>query len=370
MSNLTSNEWVMDVYEGKKIWAFIGSYAEAGGPGLYSCAYDSATGKLTLTDQISGLQNPTYQDLDPDRKVLYTLEEEIQETGGRRGAAVSYAIDTATGRLSRINREIAVEASICHIQLDRSRSSLYVSSYHKGMLGVSPVLTDGRVGPAAQSISHSGSSLLPVQSQSRIHSVYLAPSNRFAAVCDLGLDKVFLYRVEENRLEEHTHTDIAPGSGPRHFAFHPFLPYGYVINELNATITVLAYDDATGRLNVADTVNTLPEDYHGDNSCADIHISPDGKFLYGSNRGHDSIAVYSIDQSHGRLELLEHVHTGGGHPRNFALSPDGQFLFAANRDSNNIVTFRRDAGTGRLKPTGDELHISKPVCIKFGVFHD
>lgn len=350
-----------------KILAFLGSYAESVNPGLYACWFDTETGSLEIIDQADGLQNPTFLDVDNEGSRLYAITEGTDANGQRCGAAAAFAFDPSTGALTWLNKEMTVPSTTCHITLDHTRQCIMVSSYHGGMIGLSPLLEDGRLGTTADIQQHRGSSLLPVQDRPRAHSVFMDRSNRFAVVSDLGLDRIFIYRLDTSarRLIPHGEAQVAPGSGPRHFAFHPTLPYGYVINELNATVTGFAYDEEHGKLSEIQTVSTLPEAYKGENACADIHISPDGRFLYGSNRGHDSIVVYAIDMSTGKLTLVEHASTLGGHPRNFALSPDGRFLLAANRDSNHIVTFTRDANTGKLLPTGSVLEVSKPVCIKF-----
>lgn len=351
----------------KNILAFIGSYADSNQPGLYACRFDAETGAVELIDRAEGLQNPTFLDVDAEHKKLYVITEATDADGKRVGAAAAYDIDPVTGKMSLLNMELTVPATTCHITLDRTRRCIAVSSYHGGMVGVSPLLEDGRIGAASDIRKHKGSSILPVQDRPRAHSVFIDRLNRFAGVCDLGLDRILIYKLDmdRGRLLPHGEVRVAPGSGPRHFAFHPSFSFGYVINELNATITAFSYDEEQGKLSGLQTVSTLPDSYHGENACADIHISPDGKFLYGSNRGHDSIAVYAIDPATGRLELVEHAPTLGGHPRNFAISPDGCYVLVANRDSNNIVTFARDSQTGKLHPAGSELAVSKPVCVKF-----
>ncbi|MCL6458184.1 MAG: lactonase family protein, partial [Gorillibacterium sp.] len=225
---------------------------------------------------------------------------------------------------------------------------------------------DGRLGEIKDGQQHVGSSPHPAQNQARCHSATFDANNRFAIVCDLGLDKIISYQLDTvaDKLVARSEIKLALGSGPRHFVFHPYLPFAYVINELNSTITGFSYEEESGLLTERQTISTLPASFTEDNACADIHISPDGQFLYGSNRGHDSLAVYAIDSTEGTLTLVEHAPTLGGHPRNFALSPDGRFVWVANRDSNNVVTFSRDADTGKLHPTGHELSISKPVCIQ------
>jgi 6-phosphogluconolactonase len=355
---------------GKKMLAFIGSYAESSHPGLYACSYDAETGSFRLLDQVAGLQNPTFLDVDADRRKLYAIAEGADAEGRSCGVVTAFDIEPSSGRLTLLNKENSVPAPTCHITLDHTKQCVMVSSYRGGMVGLSPVLGNGCIGTTEDIHRHKGSSILPVQDRPHAHSVFVDRGNRYAAVCDLGLDRIFLYKLDVSgrRLIPHGEVSVAPGSGPRHFAFHPSLGYGYAINELGATITAFTYDEVKGDLREIQTVSTLPESYQGEKSCADIHISPDGKFLYGSNRGHDSIVVFAIDPSTGKLELVEHTSTRGGHPRNFAISPDGRFLLVANRDSDNIVTFARDASTGKLIPTGSELKLSKPVCIKFAEF--
>lgn len=351
----------------KKILAFIGSYADSNNCGLYSCSYDTQNGSIALLDQVEGLQNPTFLAVDAKHSKLYALTVGVDSNNQHCGAAAAYDIDPATGKLSWINREMTVPAPACHITLDHSNQCLLVSSYQGGMVGLSPLLEDGRIGVTSDIKVHNGSSILPIQDRPRAHSIFVDRSNRFVGVCDLGLDRIFMYKLDIHtfRLIPHGEVHVSSGSGPRHFVLHPLLSYGYVINELNATITAFSYDEDKGKLSEIQTISTLPDAYEGENACADIHISPDGKFLYGSNRGHDSIVVYSIDQLLGTLTLVEHTSTLGGHPRNFAISPDGQFLLVANRDSNSIVTFARNVSSGKLLPNGHVLKVSKPVCIKF-----
>lgn len=352
-----------------KTLAFIGSYADSANPGVYACQYGEESGTLEILDEVSGLQNPTFLSVDKEHWKLYALAEGTDASGQRCGAASAYDIDPENGKLSLLNKEITLPATTCHIQLDHTNAVLMVSSYHGGMVGVSPVLTDGRIGANTDIQQHQGASVLPVQDRPRAHSVFLDRTNTYVGACDLGLDKIKLYKLDlpAQKLHPHGEVAVAPGSGPRHFAFHPSYKYGYVINELGSTVTAFSYDEINGVLTEIQTIATLPDDYKGENACADIHVSPDGKYLYGSNRGHDSIVVYAIDKVTGQLSLVEHAPTLGKHPRNFAISPDGAHVLVANKDSDNIVSFARDAGTGKLVPTGHVLTLSQPVCIKFAV---
>lgn len=346
---------------------YIGSYAEADTPGLYTCRFNHTAGALTIIQEESGLQNPTFLAIDPQHHRLYTIMEDVDDKGHKYGLAAAYRIDGADGQLHFLNKQRTVDAGTCHIALDQEKKWIVVSSYHGGMIGLLPLESDGRIGAVSDVQQHEGSSIKPVQSQARAHSVTFDATNRYAIACDLGADQLIVYRFDRagGKLIAHSSVKAEPGAGPRHFVFHPTLPVCYVINELNATITAYSFDSEAGVLHPMETVSTVPETYTGDNACADIHISPDSQFLYGSNRGHDSIVVFKIAATDGRLSFVEHVSSGGEHPRNFALSPDGAFVLVANRDTNNVVIFKRDAATGKLHPNGQTLAVAKPVCIKF-----
>lgn len=351
----------------KQTLAFIGSYADAKNPGVYTALFDAETGSLALTHNVTGLQNPTFLAVDAANWRLYALGEGVGAEGQKCGAASAYIIQPETGELTLLNQENTLPATTCHIQLDNLNQVVMVTSYHGGMVGLSPIIANGQLGTSADIQQHHGASLLPVQDQPRAHSVFVDRANRFIGACDLGLDKIILYKLDlaAKRLIPHGEVSVTPGSGPRHFAFHPSYKCGYVINELGSTITAFSYDEEHGKLTEIQTISTLPASYDGENGCADIHVSPDGRYLYGSNRGHDSIVVYTIDKQTGKLSFVEHAPTLGKHPRNFGISPDGRFVLVANKDSDNIVSFARDETTGKLVPTGSVLEMSQPVCIKF-----
>jgi 6-phosphogluconolactonase len=346
---------------------FIGSYANADSTGVYVCEFDRESGEIALLGSYAGLQNPTFLAVHAPTRRLYAISERIGEDGAKRGAVAAFEIGAAH-ELSLLGIQETVPAPTCHVELDRTRAALLTASYHGGMVGLNPVEPDGGVGLIADVRRHEGASVHPAQDRPRAHSMTVDRSNRFAVACDLGADKIVTYRLDlaAGALEPVSTVALSPGSGPRHFAFHPTLPIGYVINELNATIAVFAYDESTGALLTIQTVPTLPTSFEGENACADIHVSPDGRYLYGSNRGHDSIVVFRVEDG-GSLELVEHTSVAGRHPRNFALSPDpdAAYLLAANRDTNDVVVFRRDADTGRLGEPVSRFEVSKPVCIKF-----
>jgi 6-phosphogluconolactonase len=244
-----------------------------------------------------------------------------------------------------------------------------VANYGGGSVSVLPIQSDGRLGPATGFVQHEGSSVNPRrQERPHAHSMNLDAANRFAFAADLGLDKVLVYRFDANRgtivPNDPPAATVAPGSGPRHFAFHPRGRNAYVINEMTSTVTAFRYDAGRGRLTELHTISTLPQGFTGNNSTAEVQVHPSGRFLYGSNRGHDSIAIFSIDSDTGRLTQVGHQPTGGRTPRNFGIDPTGVYLLAANQESSTVTVFRIDPRTGRLTPTGQTVNVPVPVCVK------
>lgn len=354
----------------QKMLVFVGSYAEAADSGVYVYGMDMETGGLTELDRVSGVQNPSFLNLDAAKNRLYAIGERLED-GRRFGAAVSFAIDSVQGKLRELNRAGTVETTTCHIQRDAGDRFLVVASYSGGQVGLVKIGADGTIGELLDAKQHEGGSVHPErQDRPHPHSAFFSPDNRYVFVPDLGMDRIRAYRLnpEAGKLEFHGDTTVQPGAGPRHLAFHPGGQYAYVINELDSTITSFRYDAAAGTLQTLEVASTLPAGFEGENATAEVQISPDGNYLYGSNRGHDSIVVYAIDAETGKLTLVGHTSTRGGHPRHFSLSPEGDFLLAANRDSDNIVVFRIDKETGKLAYTGNTVQVSKPVCVKMEVF--
>ena len=345
---------------------FVGSYAEPADTGIYVFSLDAATGELGRLYEESGLKNPSFLDVDHEGRKLYAIsqtEKPGQEPGG---SAVAFDFDPHTGRLNRLNEEPTVPRSTCHIQFNAEHRYVVATSYHGGMVGLLPVLEDGRLGKTADVRQHEGKGPNPVrQDRAHPHSANADPDNRFLYVPDLGADKIFIYRVEGMKFVPVGEAPAAPGAGPRHMAFHPTGLYAYVINELNSTITVYSRDAQSGKLEELQSVSTLPDTFAGENYCAEIHVSPDGKFVYGSNRGHDSIAVFAVDETNGKLTPVEIAPSQGKTPRNFAISPDGRYLVAAHQDTGNLVVFRIGERTGTLHDTGYRAEASKGVCVKF-----
>ncbi|RJX37696.1 lactonase family protein [Paenibacillus pinisoli] len=352
--------------EQRQLLVFTGSYAEASDQGLRVFRLDESSGQLTETGSYAGLKNPTFIHVDAERKLLYSISEGVNADGQKAGEAASFRIDVQEGTLRRISQRLTVAGTTCHIQRDQGNRFLTVTSYHGGMTGLLRIEGDGSIGELADVRQHEGSSVdAERQDRPHPHSSFYSPDGRFLLVQDLGLDVIAVYRLdaEEGKLVAHDTVKLHGGAGPRHLTFHPSGKFAFVINELDSSITSLAYDASEGKLEVLGTVSTLPADYTGENGTAEIAISGDGRYLYGSNRGHDSIVVFGVNPENGSLSLIQHISSGGGHPRHFSLTPNGQYLLAANRDANNIVTFRVDAEKGTLQATGYEAEATKPVCV-------
>ena len=274
------------------------------------------------------------------------------------GAVAAFAIDQQSGALTHINIQSAVGTGPCHISVDSTGCHVFVANYGGGSVAILPINEDGSLGEASDFVQHEGSSVdASRQQEPHAHSIWVTPNNKHAFAPDLGLDKIKIYAIdhESGNLSEQTSGEVEPGLGPRHLAFHPDGRRVYVINEMGNTLTVFDYDAEAGTLAAIQTISTLSEGYSEVSHTADIHVHPNGKFLYGSNRGHDSIAVYAIDPDNGQLATIEIVATGGNGPRNFGIDPTGNYLIAGNHGSNDIFTFKIDQATGRLTAVGERV---------------
>jgi 6-phosphogluconolactonase len=327
---------------------------------------DLSSGELLFKREIKGVLNPSYLALHPQLKVLYAVNE-LQNYQGRDGGGVS-AFSMDADEIQLLNEQPSHGSDPCYVSVERTGRFALVANYTSGSVAMFPIRSDGQLGPVSDVIQHAGSSVHPDrQAGPHAHCILPDPTNRIAVAVDLGLDKLLVYRMdfENGKLHPHREVDVKPGAGPRHLAFHPNNRFAYLINELNATLIAYRYESDEGTFEELQTVPALPADFHGENLCADIHISPDGNYLYASNRGHDSIVCYAIDQNTGKLIIRNHTATGGREPRNFAIDPSGTFLLAANQKTDSIVTFRIDAETGQLVKTTHEIEVSMPVCVKF-----
>lgn len=346
---------------------YVGTYTSGKSEGIYLYGMDPTTGTLTQMSSVKS-NNPSFVVVNPGR-FLYAVNEVSELDGKRTGGVSAFAIDAGRANLTFINQQPSEGADPCHLSFDRQRKHLLVANYTGGSVAVLPIQRDGSLGPAIDVKQHEGSGPREQQKGPHAHCIKLDSANRFAFAADLGSDKIMIYRFNPltGKLEPgpQPSATLHPGAGPRHLTFHPSGKYLYVINELDSSLTTFKYDAAKGTLTAFETVSTLPRDFVGTSYCADIHISKSGRFLYGSNRGHNSIVVFAIDAQTARLSLVQHVSTEGNWPRNFVIDPTGRFLLVANQRSDNVVVFRIDAQTGRLTPTGAGAQIPVPVCLSF-----
>jgi len=354
----------------QKYLMYVGTYTVRGSQGVYAYRYDSVSGQLEDLGLAAKTSNPSFVVVHPNHKFLYVANEDHEYQGQSSGILTAFSIDVKTGKLTLLNQLSSRGADPCHLSVDHTGRFVLVANYTGGNLAVFPVQEDGRLGEASEFIQHKGTGPNKERQEgAHAHWIDMSPDNRFALNADLGLDRVFVYGFDATK-GTLTATDpawgkVTPGAGPRHVAFSPNGRFVYVINELNSTLTTFSYDAKTGALHELQTVPSLPKDFTGENSPAEIVVHPSGRFVYGSNRGHNSIAVFSADPTKGTLTLVEHVSTEGKAPRNFEIDPEGKRLLVANQESDNIVVFRIDAKTGRLTPTGQELKVPAPVCIRF-----
>jgi 6-phosphogluconolactonase len=351
-----------------KYFVYVGTYTGPQSKGIYSYRFDTASGDLEPVGLAAEISNPSWVTIHPNHKFLYAVSE-LGNDGKVNGAVTAFAIDQQTGALTKLNSVSSVGGGACHLVVDKTGTTLLVANYGAGSVAAFPVGPDGRLGEPPVLIQHKGSSVDPRRQRGpHAHGVFLSADNRFLFVPDLGLDQVMSYRLDAAKSSiapnDPPFAKVPPGSGPRHFAFHPKGKYAYAVDEMKSTVTAFSFDAAQGSLQQIQNISTLPKDFSGEDNSAEIEVDAKGRFLYASNRGHDSIAVFAIAKN-GRLAPVEYVPTQGKTPRNFKIDPTGSYLFAANQDSSNIVLFRIDAKTGRLTATGKKVELSKPVCIQF-----
>ena len=348
---------------------YFGTYTRGESKGIYAARFDAANGRFGAVELAAETPNPSFLAIHPNKRFLFAVSE-LDETGGPKGGAVSaFSIDRNTGKLTFLNKVSSRGGGPCHLAIDKTGKFIAVANYGTGSTAVLPIGEDGRLGEATGFYQHAGSSVDPKRQQGpHAHSVNFSPDNRFLMVADLGLDQVLVFRFDaaKGSIEPHEppFARLKPGSGPRHFSFHPNGRYAYAINELASTVTAFAYDARRGVLKELQTVTTLPADFTSTNYTAEVLLHPSGSYLYGSNRGHDSIAVFQVG-ANGTLKPAGQVPTQGKVPRNFNLDPKGMWLLAANQNSDNVVVFRIDSKTGRLEPNGESARVVAPVCIKF-----
>lgn len=348
---------------------YIGTYTGQGSEGIYAYKLDMQTGALQQLHAIGDVENPSFLAIDSNNEFLYSVHELNNYQGQRTGAIRSFKIDPDKWNLTLLSEQPSFGEHPCHVTVTKNGDYVFLANYTSGSVSMFPV-KNGVIEAASDTAQHVGSGPnAGRQKGPHAHSVNLSPDGKFLYVMDLGIDKIMIYDIVTNSGEltpaNPPFIKTAPGAGPRHFTFSPNGKFAYVINELNSTITSYSYNAENGSLTEIETVDTLPSDFDGQNTTADIHITPDGRFLYGSNRGHDSLAIFKIDEQTGQLELIGHQSVVGKTPRNFAIDPTGAFLLVANQNSDNIVVFKINKETGELQDTGHRAEVSMPVCVRF-----
>jgi len=349
---------------------YIGTYTGGKSQGIYLSRFDAHTGRLTTPELAAQTPNPTFLALHPNGRLLYAANEISDFHGKSQGAVSAFTIDKTSGKLTALNQESSSGAGPCHLAVDATGKCVLVANYGSGSIAALPLRDDGRLGGAGVFVQHHGSSVnAERQSGPHAHFITPDPSNQFALTCDLGLDRVLLYRMDPSRPalvpNDPPSISVKPGAGPRHLAFHPNGRFLFLINEMGSTLSSYAYDAHKGQLMLVQTLSTLPQDFKGQNTCAEVQVHPSGNFAYGSNRGHNSIAAFSVEPNTGQLHFIGCQPTLGKTPRHFALAPDGRWMLVENQDSDNIVVFAVDRATGQLKPTGETIEVGKPVCAVF-----
>jgi 6-phosphogluconolactonase len=340
----------------KPFTLYVGTYTDGTSRGIYRFTFDPATAATTEPELAVGAKNPSFLALHPNGRFLYA----VGEIGSFQGAK------TGTGDLALLNQQPSEGAGPCHLVLDRAGRNVLVANYGGGTVAVLPIGTDGRLKPASSVRAHQGSGPNKGrQEKPHAHGIYLDPAERFALAPDLGADRVFVYRFEAKAgtLEPHGAGILEPGSGPRHLAFHPNGKYVYVINELLSTMAAFSYDGEKGALTSLQTISCLPAGFSGTSWTAEVAVSPDGRFVYGSTRGDDSLAVFAVEASTGRLTVKGHAPIGGKYPRHFTIDPTARFILAGHQNSGTIGVLRLDPATGMPSLVGSPVKVDKPVCL-------
>jgi 6-phosphogluconolactonase len=351
--------------------AYVGTYtAKTTSKGIYAYRFDPEKGQLDSLGVAAETADPSFLAVHPNGKYLYAVNEIGNFNGGVSGAVSAFAIDPKTGALKFLNQVPTRGAGPCYVSLDKTGAFVLVANYDSGSIASFPVHDDGSLGTASGFVQHSGfGPNKERQDGPHAHWIDTSPDNRFALAVDLGLDQVIVYGFDATtgvfKPMLSGFAKVKPGAGPRHLAFHPNGNFAYVLSEMESSVTVFSYQEKTGSFITRQTISALPKDYSGPKEAAEIAVHPSGRFLYTSNRGHDSIALFAIDQKKGTLKSLGQVLTGGKTPRHFAIDPTGKYLLAENQGSNNIVIFHIDLLTGSLTPTGQTMEVPAPVCLTF-----
>ncbi len=346
---------------------YAGTNSLRGSKGIYVLSFDKKQMMFKEIQTVGGGENPNFLALGIGHKHLYVSYSKGTVSDGK-GSVMSFAIEPQTGMLTKLNEQSSEGAGPAHVSVDPKGRFAYVSNYGTGNLAVYPINKDGSLSKASDMVRHFGKSIVTSRQEApHVHQTIPSPDGRFIYVSDLGIDKIMIYEVKESGKLIPASTPFVssiPGSGPRHLVIHPKGNFAYSAEELTSTVASYSIDKATGALSPLERKKMLPDDFNSRNSAADIHFSPDGKFLYASNRGHESLVIYNVNPENGKLDLVGHENTGGRHPRNFMIDKNGEFVLVANRDTDNIVMLKRNKKTGTLVPTGTQISVPAVIALQ------
>jgi 6-phosphogluconolactonase len=354
----------------EKIYFYVGSMDGSIERSIFLCELDYSSGQVSVVDSFPGSKASSYLVLSPDADFLYAIDGTQSDPQKKHSSVVSFQVTDPVGRLEMVNRQSSEGRGPCHISCHPDGSFIFVANYSEGNIAAYPLNSDGSIAPATDVVQHTGSGPGKRQTKAYAHFIMADPTGNHVLAVDLGADKVFIYKLdpESGKLTPNPEQEFyktQPGAGPRHLAFHPKKPYLFIVNELNGTLISCRYDQKTGLMEEINTVSNLPEDFTGNNYPAAVHVHPDGKYVYASNRvGHNSISVFQIKDSGAaeRIQVMDNVPT---HPRDFSIDPQGKFLLVAGMQGNAIEIFRIDDSTGKLIRTGQKIQMKAPACILF-----
>ncbi|GIN38913.1 lactonase family protein [Heyndrickxia oleronia] len=339
---------------------FIGTYTKGESEGIYTFSLDTEEARIQGVKLAASLDNPTYVTVSQDKQYLYSVVKE-----GEQGGAASFSIKN-NGELEELNRELSPGASPCHISVDSKNKTVVTANYHRGTVEAYLTTSNGSLEPVSSIIQHEGSGPdKERQEKPHVHYAGFTPDEKYVAVVDLGIDQLITYEVVNGQLKLANKLSLKPGCGPRHLTFHPNGDYAYLMTEMSSEVVALQYNNKNGSFQILQYISTLPSDFTENSQGSAIHISSDGRFVYAANRGHDSIAVYGVNQETGELTFIEHTLTEGNWPRDFVLDPTENFLIASNQNSSNLVLFKRDSVSGKLTLLQSDIKVPDPVCVKF-----
>ncbi len=345
----------------KKFIGYVGTYTKQNSKGIYTFTLDTESATIGEVKVAAELENPTYVAISSDNKYLYAVKKE-----GENGGIAGFSINNETGELTAINDQLLPGASPCHVSVSKDNKHVLSANYHKGTVEAYTAKENGHLNPASSTIQHEGTGPNKErQEKPHTHFAGFTPDEKYAVAVDLGIDKLITYQLQDGTLTEISSLSVKPGSGPRHIAFHPNGKFAYIITELSSEVITLQYNAEDGSFTELQYISTIPKDFTENNQCSAIHVTSDGRFVYAANRGHNTIAVYSVHPNTGGLTFIEHTSTEGNWPRDFVLDPTEEYLVASNEKSHNLVLYSRDKSTGKLTLLQSDITVPEPVCVKF-----